>query len=284
MRTALLGREDKLGFQLRKIKSRIVPPIIITDMDFADDIALVSEGIKEAQEMLTRVEKSEKRVGLSMNTGKTIYMSYNTIKQFEIKAIDESNLKRVEDFKYLDLGAWIDSSAKDLKIRKALAWRTCHQMRNIWKLTLSRKMKLRLMHTIVESVLLYGCETWTLKKTLLKQLYGTYTRILRMILNVDWSQKVTNEVLYGAIEKISTKIRRRFLKFAGHCLCRDDEVVSDLVLWEPTHGTRRWGRPPESYIKYLERETGIMASEMRVAMMNRAVWRTFNVQETTIPK
>ena len=282
MRTALLGREDKLGFQLRKRKSRRVPPITITDMDFADDIALVSEGIKEAQEMLTRVEKSAKRVGLSMNTGKTKYMSYNTIQQFEIKAIDGSNLKRVDDFKYL--GAWIDSSAKDLKIRKALAWRTCHQMRNIWKSTLSRKMKLRIMHTTVESVLLYGCDTWTLTKTLLKQLDGTYTRIQRMILNVHWSQKVTNEVLYGAIEKISTKIRRRFLKFAGHCLRRDDEVVSDLVLWEPTHGTRRRGRPPESYIRNLERETGIPASEMRVAMMNRAVCRTFTVRETTIPK
>ena len=89
-------------------------------MDFADDIALVSEGIKEAQEMLTRIEKSAKRVRLSMNTGKTKYTSYNNIQQFEIKAIDGSNLKKVEDFKYL--GAWIDSNEKDLKIRKALAW------------------------------------------------------------------------------------------------------------------------------------------------------------------
>ena len=70
--------------------------------------------------MLTRVEKSAKRVGLSMNTGKTKYMSYNTNQQFEIKAIYGSNLKRVEYFKYLE--AWIDSIAKDLKIRKALAW------------------------------------------------------------------------------------------------------------------------------------------------------------------
>ena len=44
-------------------------------MDFADDIALVSEGVKEAQEMRTRVGKSAKRVGLSMNMGKTKYMS-----------------------------------------------------------------------------------------------------------------------------------------------------------------------------------------------------------------
>ena len=158
MITALVGSEDKLGLQLRKRKIRRVPPITITYMDFVDDISLVSKVIKEAKEMLTRVEKSAKRVGLSMNIGKTKYMSYNTNQQFEIKAIDGSNLKRDEDFNYL--GAWIDSSPNDLIIRKALALRTCHQMRNIWKSTLSRKMKLRLMHTTVESVLLYGCETF----------------------------------------------------------------------------------------------------------------------------
>ena len=53
MRTALLGREDKLGLKLRK--SRRVARITVTYMDYADDIALVGEGIKEAQEILTRV-------------------------------------------------------------------------------------------------------------------------------------------------------------------------------------------------------------------------------------
>ena len=62
MRTALQGREDKLGFQLRKRKNRIVPPITVTNMDFVDDIALVSECINDAQEMLTRVEKSGKKL------------------------------------------------------------------------------------------------------------------------------------------------------------------------------------------------------------------------------
>ena len=39
--------EEKLGFHLRKRQSRRVPPIIVTDMNFADDIALVSDGIKK---------------------------------------------------------------------------------------------------------------------------------------------------------------------------------------------------------------------------------------------
>ena len=46
------------------------------------------------------------------------YTSYNTNQKFEIKAIDRSNMKIVEDFKYLE--AWMDRSAKDLKIRKVL--------------------------------------------------------------------------------------------------------------------------------------------------------------------
>ena len=49
MGKALMGREDKLGFQLRKRQSRRVPPLTITDMDFADDIALGSADIKGAE-------------------------------------------------------------------------------------------------------------------------------------------------------------------------------------------------------------------------------------------
>ena len=52
-----------------------------------------------------------------MNTGKTKYMSYNNNKQFDIKTIGGTYLKRVEDFKYI--GAWVYSSEKDVKIRKA---------------------------------------------------------------------------------------------------------------------------------------------------------------------
>ena len=73
-------------------------------------------------------------------------------------------------------------SAKYLKIRKALAWRTYHQMRNIWKSTLSRKLKIRLIQTTAESVRLYGCETWTLTKTLLKQIHSNSTNEIKRTL------------------------------------------------------------------------------------------------------
>ena len=53
MRKALEGRED-LGFELERRSSRRHPPVTITDTDFADDIALISEEIEQAQEMLPR--------------------------------------------------------------------------------------------------------------------------------------------------------------------------------------------------------------------------------------
>ena len=49
----------------------------------------------------------------------------------------------------------------------------------------------------VESILLYGCEAWTLTKTMEKALDGAYTRMLRRVLNVHWSDKMTNVTLYG---------------------------------------------------------------------------------------
>ena len=73
MRKALEGRED-LGFQLTKRSSRRHPPVTITDLDFADDIALISEEIAEAQEMLNRVEMETLRIGLHLNEKKTKMM------------------------------------------------------------------------------------------------------------------------------------------------------------------------------------------------------------------
>ena len=108
-----------------------------------------------------------------MNTAKIKYMSYNNNnQQFDIKTIDGTDLKRFEDFKYLE--AWVVSSENDVKIRKAHAWRTCHQIRNIWNSNLSRKFKIMLIIATVESFMLYGCETCMSKLTNQKARWNIY--------------------------------------------------------------------------------------------------------------
>ena len=72
-------------------------------------------------------------------------------------------------------------------------------MKSVWNSNLSRDIKVSFFQATVESVLLYGCESWTLKKTLRKSLDGCYTRMLRAVLNVNWSERVSNERLYGVL-------------------------------------------------------------------------------------
>ena len=126
----------------------------------------------------------------------------------------------------------------------------------------------------VESILLYGSETWTLTKTLQKRLDGCYTRMLRMAYNISWKEKMTNVQLYDGLPPVSSKVASRRLKLAGHCVRHPEEEASKLILWEPTQGRSNVGRRAVTYIDTLKRDTGIEAThELKTAMMDRNGWR-----------
>ena len=98
------------------------------------------------------------------------------------------------------------------------------------------KLKRKFFQAVVVSVLLYGCTTWTLTKRLENKLDGSCTRILRAVLNKTWKQHPTRKQLYGHLPRISQAIRVRRTKHAGHCWRSKDELISDVLLWKPTHG------------------------------------------------
>ena len=126
----------------------------------------------------------------------------------------------------------------------------------------------------VESVLLYGSESWTMTDTLSKRIDGTYTRLLRTALNVSWRQHLTNRQLYGNLPPISSVIRVRRLQFAGHCYRSKNEVVNRMILCEARHGRRSRGRPAKRYINILAADTGVESSELPGLMGNRERWKT----------
>ena len=86
-------------------------------------------------------------------------------------------LEQKDDFKYL--GSMVNETNKDIAVRKALAWRALNDMNKIWKSSMNPDLKKRFFIATVESILLYGCESWTLTETMEKSLSGTYTRMLR---------------------------------------------------------------------------------------------------------
>ena len=140
---------------------------------------------------------------------------------------------------------------------------------------MSRDLKLRFFIATIESILLYGCETWTLNETLEKRLNGTYTRMLRKALNIHWSSHTTNEVLYGKLPRVSDKVASRRLQLAGHCHRHPELSAQPFVLWEPNHGRKSRGRPRTTYIDTLKSDTGANdGAELATMMADRKLWRT----------
>ena len=85
---------------------------------------------------------------------------------------------------------------------------------------------------------------------------GNYTRMLRAILNKYWRQHSTKQQLYGHLPPIMKIIQVRRTRNEGHCCGSRDELISDIVLWTPSHGQAKVGRPARSYIQQLCANTG----------------------------
>ena len=125
----------------------------------------------------------------------------------------------------------------------------------------------------VVSILLYGCTTWTLIKQLEKNLDGNYTRMLRAILNKSWWQHPTRHQLYGHLPPIMKTIQVRQTRYAGHCWRSRDELIIDVLLWIPTYGRAKAGRPPQTYMQQLCEVTGCSPEDLPEVMNDREKWR-----------
>ena len=121
--------------------------------------------------------------------------------------------------------------------------------------------------------MLYGCTTWTLTKWLEKKLDGNYTRILRSILNKSWRQHPTRHQLYSHQHPITKTIQFRRTTHAGHCWRNRDELISGVLLWTPTYGRAKAGRPARTYIQQLCEDTGCSAEDLSETMNDREKWR-----------
>ena len=130
-------------------------------------------------------------------------------------------------------------------------------------------MKRSFFQAAVASILLYGCTTWTRTKRLEKKLDGNYTRILRAILNKSWRQHPTRHQLYGHLPPITKTIQVRRTRHAGHCWRSRDELISDVLLWTPTYGRAKAGRPARTYIQQLCENTGCSPEDLPEAMNDR---------------
>ena len=182
---------------------------------YTASLAFQLDAIEEAQELLSRVETECNKVGLGLNGPKTKSLAYNTENPPPLRTRDGTELEYKRDFKYL--GSWVDSSEKDIAVRKALAWKALNGMSKIWSSSMNPELKKRFFLATVESILLYGRESWAMTEAQEKSLNGTYTRMLRKALNEHGTSHTTNEQLYGKLPAVCDRIAARRLQIAGHC-------------------------------------------------------------------
>ena len=164
------------------------------------------------------------------------------------------------------IGNSVSSTEKEIDTRLTKAWTAIDKLSVIWKSHLTDKMKRSFFQAAVVSILLYGCTTWTLTKRLEKKLDGNYTRMLRAILNKSWRLHPTKHRLYGHLPTTTKIIQVRQTRHAGYCWRSRDELISDVLLWTPTYGRAKAGRPARSYIQQL-------CEDLPEAMNDREKWR-----------
>ncbi|CAH8486823.1 unnamed protein product [Schistosoma curassoni] len=157
----------------------------LDDLDFADDLALLSQTQQQMQEKTISVAAASAAVGLNIHEGKSKILRYNTECTKPI-TIDGEDLEDVKTFTYL--GSIIDEqggSDADVKARIGKARAAYLQLRNISNSKqLSTNTKIRIFNTNVNTVLLYGAETWRTTKAIIQMLQVFINSCLHKILRI----------------------------------------------------------------------------------------------------
>lgn len=254
----VLGRSERqYGFEYKPRRSIRNPAQRISDLDFADDIVLLENSIRVANQQLEQLRIEAARVGLIINEKKTEVMTFNCDhkswepgKKGEVY-LNNTQLKRVDDFKYL--GSMMKSSTSDFECRRGLAWSAFGCMERIWKAKhLDLNLKLRIFEASVQSVLLYGCESWIVDSTMESKINSFATSCYRALLGISRLDRVPNEDILATVGRrpLINSVRRRQLGWLGHVLRRDErEPAKIFALYTPEHGKAKQGQPPNSYLK-----------------------------------
>ena len=137
--------------------------------------------------------------------------------------------------------------------------------------------KIRILECYVWSVLLYGCDAWTINICMEKRIEAVEMWFLRRMIRIPWTDRVSNEeVLKRAKVKrqLMKVIRKRQMQFLGHIMrC---EGMENLVLTGKIEGRRSRGRQRLKFITSLNRDfhTNRSDSELLILSKDRKRWKT----------
>ena len=148
-------------------------------------------------------------------------------------SIQVAELPHSQPFVYL--GGLVPDVREDLRRRRGLAWAAFRSVKAVLQSeALPDRQRAALFQAVVETVLLYNAETWTLTDALEKQIDAAHAGLLRAVFKIG-CEHVTNAALYdrARLSRPSVLLRLRRLQLAGHQIRAEaccPQLVQEVLL------------------------------------------------------
>ena len=241
----------------------------ITNLRFADEIA----------SLVDRLDKTSAAFGMEISAEKTKLMTNNANGISIDIRINGEKLDEVDSFKYLGAVVTDQGSKPEVLSRIAQTTAALARLKTIWSdKHISLSSKIRLMRSLVISVLLYACETWTLTADILKKLQATEMRCFRKLLGISYRDHITNDAVrdrirqaIGPYDDILTTVKKRKLKWFGHV--SRSSGLAKTILQGTVQGGRRRGRQKKRWENNIAEWTGLKSCHAVREAENKIKWR-----------
>ena len=203
----------------------------------------MAESKEELKSLLMQVKEESEKVGLKFNIQKTKIMASSPTTSWQI---DGETVETVTDFIFLGSKITADGDCSHEIRRRLFLGRKV--MTNLDSILKSRDItlptKVRLVHAMVFPVVMYGCESWTIKKAEHQRIDTFELWYWRRLLKIPWTARSSNQSILKEIspeyslEGLMLKLK---LQYFGHLMQRTDLLEKTLMLGE-IEGRRRRGQ------------------------------------------
>ena len=192
----------------------------INNLRYADDTTLMAESEEEPKSLLMKVKEESEKVGLKLNIQKTKIMASGPITSWEI---DGETVQTVLDFFWGGSKITADGDCShEIKRRLLLGSKVMTNLDSIFKSRdITLPTKVCLAKAMIFPVVMYGCESWTMKKAVRQRIDAFELWCWRRLLRVPWTagrsnQSILKEISPGiSLEGLMLKLK---LQYFGHLM------------------------------------------------------------------